>query len=762
MSNNSGNQSHDDIVLDVQGVTKRFPGILANDHIDLTLRRGEILALLGENGAGKSTLMNIIYGLYHADEGTIQLKGRVVRFSSPREAIHSGIGMVHQHFQLIPVMTVAENVTLGEEQTVSATPIQASQGLQNVQRAIQRGWGALWRICVPILAVLIGLLSAQITLQIVFNISTRFLSDDITGTFKFQRMAVIDQAYVALQQLYASNPGPTTAALNLPYFIGGIVGAVIVVLGFLYAWRTWATLDATPDHIIDSFLDFIATSFMVQNKRLASDRVRDLSRQYGLEVDPDMVIEKLPIGMQQRVEIIKALYRHADILILDEPTAVLTPQESQELFKIMRKLAAEGVSIIFISHKLKEVLTIADQIVVMRGGKVVGATTPAQSTENSLAEMMVGREVLLKVAKDEAQPQNVVLTVKDLNAKDDRGATMLDGLNFTVRAGEILGIAGVQGNGQTELVEVLTGLRKMTGGQFTIGEQTFSATVELDPRRVTETHTAHIPEDRHRYGMILSFPVMDNLVLNDYYATPFASAPNLRQFPVVGVVYGLVFTLIFGIGSFIWTAALLPAMQNGLHLSDLDPRTDAGQFFVALFATLIVVALVSMMGHLTASFVIGRIRNVWKTSGQDTGGLVVNESAVDTNANALIKEFDIRTPSGKTSGGSLSGGNQQKMVVAREFSRKPRLLIASQPTRGIDVGAIEFIHQRIVKQRDDGAAVLLVSAELDEIVALSDRIAVMYRGQIIATVPGSSATREQLGLLMAGIKSEAPVAASQA
>jgi ABC-type uncharacterized transport system ATPase subunit len=506
-----------DIVLETRDITKTFPGVLANDRVSIQLRRGEILALLGENGAGKTTLMNIVYGLYHADGGQVLLRGQPVHFASPREAIHSGIGMVHQHFQLIPVMTVAENVMLGAEVT--------------------RGAG------------------------------------------------VLDRAR-------------------------------------------------------------------------ASREVLELSREYGLEVPPDAIIEELPVGIQQRVEIVKALYRKAGILILDEPTAVLTPQESQELFRIMRDLASRGVSIIFITHKLKEVFAVATRIVVMRDGRVVGETTPDQASERSLAAMMVGREVLLRVEKGPAKPGEVVLTVADLSALDDRGHQALNGVSFQVRAGEVLGVAGVQGNGQTELVEVLTGLRRPIAGHIRIdGHELDGAT----PRRVTKAGAGHIPEDRRRYGMVMAFTVSENLVLNNYFQHPFSD------------------------------------------------------------------------------------------------GVIFRHDRVDEYAERLVKEFDIRTPSVETRASALSGGNQQKMVVAREFGRDIKLLIASQPTRGLDVGSIEFIHKRIIGERDQGVAVLLVSAELDEIMSLSDRIAVMYKGEIVATLDAAEATRDQLGLLMAGARLEESV-----
>jgi simple sugar transport system ATP-binding protein len=504
----------DQLILEARGITKRFPGVIANDNVNLTLHRGEILALLGENGAGKSTLMNIIYGLYHADEGEVIIKGQPVRLESPRDAIDRGVGMVHQHFQLVQPMTVTENIILGSEVTQ-----------------------------------------------------------------------------------------------------GGI------------------------------FL----------NLNDAEAKVAELSKRYGLEVDPDGIIEELPVGVQQRVEIIKALYRNAEILILDEPTSVLTPQEIEDLFRVMRGLTEQGNSIIFITHKLKEVLAVADRIVVMRAGAVVGEATPSESTEASLASMMVGREVILTVPKGSAHPGEVVLEVENLNALDDRGARIVDGVSFQVRSGEILGIAGVQGNGQTELVEVLTGLRKAEYGQILIGGLDVT---NLSPRRITEKASAHIPENRQRFGMVGSYPVSENLVLNTYYREPFAH------------------------------------------------------------------------------------------------GVVRDYQAVADNGRNLVQVFDVRTPSVETAGGTLSGGNQQKMVVARELGRDIELLIAAQPTRGVDVGSIEFIHSQIVAQRDRGVAVLLVSAELDEIMALSDRIAVIFEGKIIDSVDADKATREQLGLLMAGVKNE--------
>ncbi len=501
-------------VLEVRNITKRFPGVVANNNVNLKLYAGEILGLLGENGAGKSTLMNIIYGLYHPTEGEILVNGKAVRMNTPRDAIALGIGMVHQHFQLVPVMTVAENIMLGSE-------------------SVKNG-----------------------------------------------------------------------------------------------------------------FLD----------TRAVARRIEELSNRYNLSVDPYAVIEDLPVGVRQRVEIVKALYRNARILILDEPTAVLTPQEIEGLFEVMETLRKQDVSIIFISHKLKEVLRITNRIAVLRGGKTVGEADPKTATQSSLAAMMVGREVILVVDKKPAQPGEVILSMHDVTALNDMGATALNKVSFDVRAGEILGIAGVQGNGQTELVEVVTGLRGAASGKVKIsGEEMTNAA----PRRVTESgESCHVPEDRHAYGMVDSYSVADNMVLNTYYKAPFARGVNIQPL------------------------------------------------------------------------------------------------AIRQHAETLVQKFDVRTPSVEKAGGGLSGGNQQKMVVAREFSRPIRLLIAAQPTRGIDVGSIEFIHNQIVAKRDQGIAVLLVSAELDEIMALSDRIAVMYKGQIIGVVPRAEATREKLGLLMAGVHPE--------
>lgn len=503
-----------DFALEAKGITKRFPGVLANDHVDLTLAKGEIRALLGENGAGKTTLMNILYGLWQPDSGEIYVKGEKVSFRDPSAAIARGIGMLHQHFMLVPVLTVAENIMLGQES---------------------------------------------------------------------------------------------------------------VVAGF-----------------------FLGRSQVIK-------RIEALSQDFGLEVDPRAYVKDLPVGVQQRVEILKILYRQADILILDEPTAVLTPQESEEFFKIMRSLAKEGKSIIFITHKLREVLAVADRITVLRAGRVVGTTTPQETSEAQLASMMVGREVILRVKKKPAQPKEVVLEVKDLHVLSDRLNPVVNGVSFEVRGGEILGLAGVQGNGQTELVEAITGLRQVVKGQISfLGQEITNA----PPRRVLERGTAHIPEDRQEDGLVLPFPVHDNLVLNTYYRNPFAH------------------------------------------------------------------------------------------------GLTLQEKTIVATAQDLVEHFDVRTPSVFVPVLNLSGGNQQKVIVARELSRPIRLLVAAQPTRGLDVGSIEYIHQQLVEKRDQGCAVLLVSTELDEIVSLSDRIAVMFRGKIVATLEASQATREKLGLLMAGAQAE--------
>ena len=503
----------DQLLLELLGITKRFPGIVANDHVDFDLGKGEVHALLGENGAGKSTLMNILYGLYHPDEGEIRLNGKRIRIDSPRDAIDHGIGMVHQHFMLIPVMTVAENIVLATE----------------------------------------------------------------------------------------PRKGP--------------------------------------------FLDLAS----------AEKRVQELSTQYGLTVRPEAKVASISVGMQQRAEILKALYRGAEILILDEPTAVLTPQEASELFTIIRSLQADGKSIIFISHKLNEVLEIADRITVLRQGKKIDTVPREGATREGLARLMVGREVVLSVEKPPAEPGETLLEVEDLVVADERGLEAVRGVSFEVKAGEIVGIAGVDGNGQSELIDALTGLRSPAGGKITAaGEDLTSASA----REALDAGVGHIPEDRQVRGLVLDFTLAENLALHD-----FTKEPN------------------------------------------------------------------SQWGWLYPGRLIER-------------------------AARLLKEFDVRGGRPQTLAASLSGGNQQKVVIAREVSRDPRILVAAQPTRGLDVGAIEFVHRRLVKERDEGRAILLVSFELEEILSLSDRILVVYEGRIVGEYePGVS--EEELGIAMTGGRKQA-------
>lgn len=496
-------------LLEVKNVTKRFPGVVANDNISLTVNPGEIVALLGENGAGKSTLVKMIYGLYPPDSGEIYFDGKKVELASPKAAIDLGIGMVHQHFQLVPVFSVAENVALGAEK---------------------------------------------------------------------KRLGLYDS-------------------------------------------------------------------------RRAEKDVAELSQKYGLAVDPTAKIEDLPVGTQQRVEILKVLYRDAKLLILDEPTAVLTPQETDELLEVMRGFAKQGVGVIFITHKLREVLAVADRVVVLRDGKFVGETRPSETDQAGLAQMMVGRPVVLDVKKGQAQPKTEVLRVEKLVVKDDRNFIALNELSISVKAGEIVGIAGVEGNGQRELVQAITGLRRIESGKVFINDQ--DAT-NSSPHQVHKMGVAHVPEDRERDGLVASYSIADNLVLNRFDEAEF-SKRGVRQ--------------------------------------------------------------------------TGPIKKL---------------------ASLLVDKFDVKTPSVETTAGALSGGNKQKLVIARELAWEPKLLIAAQPTRGVDVGSIEFIHNQIVQARDNGAAVLLVSAELDEVLGLADRVAVIYAGKIVAELDEKEAERNKVGRLMAG------------
>jgi len=496
--------------LELRGITKRFPGVIANDNINLTLKTGEVLCLIGENGAGKSTLMNVLYGMYKADEGQIVLDGAPVVFMSPGDAIAAGIGMVHQHFMLVPVFTVAENVVLGVEPT--------------------------------------------------------------------GRLGSLD---------------------------------------------------------IDK----------------AREMVREVSDRYNLNLDPDAIIEDLPVGVQQRVEIVKVLLRDAKVVVFDEPTAVLTPKEIIEFFEIVKTLIAAGRGVVFITHKLKEALNVADRIAVLRRGQVVGEVDPKTATESQIAEMMVGRPVQLIVDKNPHAPGEVVLEVRDLSVLDADGRTMVDSVSFSVRAGEVVGIAGVQGNGQTELVDALTGLRNSTRGTVALDGQDITS---ASPRVRHAKGIAHIPEDRQRQGLVGGLSVAENLVLTRYHDEEFSN------------------------------------------------------------------------------------------------GIIMDWPAAHRAAENLIAEYDVRTPSPDVEASTLSGGNQQKVIVARELSRPLRLSIAAQPTRGVDVGSIEYIHSRIIKERDTGTAVLIVSTELDEVMALSDRLLVMYRGKIVADLDPKVTSAMDVGLYMAG------------
>ncbi len=496
--------------LELRGITKRFGSLTANDAIDLAVGDGEIHAILGENGAGKSTLMNVVYGLLQPDEGTISVDGKEITIHSPLDALAAGIGMVHQHFMLIPVFTVAENIVLGHEKT--------------------KGLGML----------------------------------DLESARK---------------------------------------------------------------------------------------EILRVSAEYNFEIDPDALVEDLPVGLQQRVEIIRALIYDAKVLILDEPTAVLTPQETDELLRNMKKLKAKGTSIVFITHKLREVKEAADKITIIRRGKVVGTASPSASQEE-LASLMVGRPVSLDVEKNPAKLGNVTLSVSNLTISDHTGRSLVKNVSFEVRAGEVLAVAGVQGNGQSELAESIVGLQEHVTGSIKLeGQEITKSSV----RDALHAGIAFVPESREEDGLISSFSIEENLILDLHDLPPYAKGP------------------------------------------------------------------------------------------------VISQSVVSAEAEKRVKEFDIRTQSAKNPASSLSGGNKQKVVLARELSRPVKLVVASQPTRGLDVGSIEFVHERIIAERDSGRAVLLFSTELDEVSALADRIAVMYRGEFIAIVPADT-SREELGLLMAGVK----------
>ncbi len=504
--------------LELRGITKRFGSLVANDHIDLVVEPGEIHCLLGENGAGKSTLMNVLYGLYQADEGVILLDGHVQNFRGPGDAMHAGVGMVHQHFMLIPVFTVAENVMLGHESTK----------------------------------------------------------------------------------------------------VGGLL-----------------------------------------NVEAARARVREISSRFGFDVDPDAVVEDLPVGVQQRVEIIKALSRDAKVLVFDEPTAVLTPQETDELMEIMRQLRDSGASIVFITHKLREVREVADRITVIRLGKVVGEAEPT-ATNAELASMMVGRAVELTVHKEPPRPNDSSLVVEGLTVIDPRGQVTVNDVSFEVHGGEILAIAGVQGNGQTELTEALVGLQPQVRGSVRLnGEELVGRSI----RHILDSGVGFVPEDRKEDGLVGAFTIAENLMLDRANGAPFVKAGNVQR------------------------------------------RT------------------------------------------------------LENFAKEKFAEFDVRAPGIDAPVASLSGGNQQKVVLARELSRDLSLLVAAQPTRGVDVGSIEFIHKRIVETRDAGVPVVVVSTELDEVTALADRIMVMYRGRIVGIVPGDT-PRDVLGLMMAGVTPETEGAAA--
>ncbi|SFG13648.1 simple sugar transport system ATP-binding protein [Halopelagius inordinatus] len=493
------------------GITKRFPGVIANDDVDMSVEGGTVHALLGENGAGKTTLMNVLYGLYEPTEGTVYIDGTPRSFDSPRDAIDAGVGMIHQHFMLVDPMTVTENITLGNE---------------------PRKWGGL----------------------------------------------AIDR-------------------------------------------------DRSREEVVE------------------------LSERYGFDVDPDARIEDISVGAQQRVEILKAIYRGADVLILDEPTAVLTPQEVEELFTVLEELTAQGKTIIFISHKLGEVLEAADEVTVLRDGENVGTVATDETTREELAELMVGREVLMQVDKPAVDPGESVLSVRDLTVEDERGVDVVEDASFEVRSGEVFGIAGVDGNGQSELVEAITGLRSQEAGTVSFEGERID---RWSRRRRISEGMAYIPEDRQERGLVMDFDLVENGILGSQHSEPFAT----------------------------------------------DGRID------------------------------------WETS--------------RSHAEDIIRKYDVRPPNADADAVSFSGGNQQKFIVGREFERDPSLVVATHPTRGVDIGSTEFIHEQLLELRSEGKAVLLVSSKLEEVQGLSDRLAVMYEGEIMDVVDPEAVTEEELGLLMAG------------
>lgn len=585
-------------VLEVRDITKSFPGVLANDHINLALKKGEIHAILGENGAGKSTLMNIIYGLYDPDEGQIFLNGEEVKIANPHDAIARGIGMVHQHFMLVPVFTALENIVLGSETT----------------------------------------------------------------------------------------KGPS--------------------------------------------LDLAS----------ARKKVMEISEQHGLPVDPDMVIEDMPVGLQQRVEIIKALYREADILVLDEPTAVLTPQEADELFDVMRSLVKQGKSIIFITHKLREILAVADTISVIRRGQVVGSTTPDQANRAILASMMVGRDVVLQVDKTPAKAGDIVLEVEKLVVKDERDQVTVDDISFEVRAGEILGVAGVQGNGQTELVEALTGLRPVESGQFSLLGATFGQQVDYN-NKLEEFVSKKWYKKVFKIGVgILVFDFLMGVVFTYVEAAESIHTFVRTALTVLNGISGLM--VLPWVLHFLYRLFTQPGDMFRKKPTDVRKLTELGSGHIPEDRQRDGLVL----GYSVANNLVLNTYYVPPYA----KGMIIQEEPIHERAVNLIEKFDIRTPGPDIKAGSLSGGNQQKVIVAREFSRPTQFMMAAQPTRGLDVGSIEYIHSRLIGKRDEGTAVLLVSTELDEIMQLSDRIAVMYDGKIVDILETDKVTKEIVGLLMAG------------